>query len=156
MDLLSLKSEARERGASVIEFAVILPLLLIIFAGTVEFGIILYDKAMLTNAVREGARYGIADGDTLPSGQYRTVPEITTVVTNYCTARLINFGSAAPTVNVTPKAPDGSTVSTASVAFGYSLTVDATYPYNFLFVPNFIPVLPQTLTLHARVLMRYE
>ena len=49
----------RERGAAAIEFALILPLLLLILFGIIEFSILLYDKAMLTNASREGARLGI-------------------------------------------------------------------------------------------------
>ncbi|HKK00735.1 MAG TPA: TadE/TadG family type IV pilus assembly protein, partial [Desulfuromonadales bacterium] len=48
-----------ERGASAVEFALVLPLLLVILFGIIEFGFILYDKAMITNASREGARAGI-------------------------------------------------------------------------------------------------
>jgi hypothetical protein len=56
-----------QRGAAMIEFALVLPLLLIVLLGTVEFSFILYNKAMITNASREGARLGIVyeiDGST--------------------------------------------------------------------------------------------
>ena len=43
-----------QRGTSFVEFAMILPLLIILLFGIVEFSIILYDKAVLTNASREG------------------------------------------------------------------------------------------------------
>ena len=49
----------KEEGASAIEFALVLPLLLVLVFGIIEFSILFYDKAMLTNASREGARVGI-------------------------------------------------------------------------------------------------
>jgi hypothetical protein len=48
-----------QRGAAMIEFALVLPVLLIVLLGTVEFSFLLYNKAMITNASREGARLGI-------------------------------------------------------------------------------------------------
>ena len=47
-----------EKGASLVEFAIILPLLIIVIFGIIEFSILLYDKAVITNAGREGARFG--------------------------------------------------------------------------------------------------
>lgn len=48
-----------ERGASAVEFAIILPLLLLVVAGVVDFGRALYTKVILTNAAREGARAAV-------------------------------------------------------------------------------------------------
>jgi Flp pilus assembly protein TadG len=48
-----------QQGVAAVEFALILfPLVLLVF-GTIEFSTLLYDKAMITNASREGARAGI-------------------------------------------------------------------------------------------------
>ena len=47
------------------EFAIVMPLLFVILFGIIEFGILLYDKAMITNASREGARAGIVFDSTL-------------------------------------------------------------------------------------------
>jgi Flp pilus assembly protein TadG len=47
------------RGASAVEFAIILPILILLVFGIIEFSLALYDKAMITNASREGARAGI-------------------------------------------------------------------------------------------------
>lgn len=49
-----------EKGAALVEFALILPVLLLFILGIIEFGIILYDKAVVTNASRETARERIA------------------------------------------------------------------------------------------------
>ena len=48
-----------ESGGSLIDFAITTPLLFIIAFGIMEFGILLYDKAVITNASREAARAGI-------------------------------------------------------------------------------------------------
>jgi len=48
-----------QKGAAVVEFALILPILLLLLFGIIEFSFYMYDKAMLTNACREGARAGI-------------------------------------------------------------------------------------------------
>lgn len=150
MDLLSMKSEARERGASVIEFAVVLPLLLIIFAGIVEFGIILYDKAVLTNAAREGSEGIVLLGKDAADNPIRVDDDIVeSVVTDYCNGRLLNFGSGTPaTVDVD--------VNYTSQAILDDLQVHAEYVYSYLLVPNFLPFLNSTLTLQANVTMRYE
>ena len=48
-----------QKGASAVEFALVLPLLMLILFGIIEFGLLMYNKAMITNASREGARRGI-------------------------------------------------------------------------------------------------
>ncbi|MGY1641765.1 TadE/TadG family type IV pilus assembly protein [Geodermatophilus sp. SYSU D00703] len=46
----------RERGASVVEFALILPLLMILVLGIIEFGHAFHVQGTLSAAAREGAR----------------------------------------------------------------------------------------------------
>lgn len=50
---------ARDRGASAVEFAIVLPLLLLVIAGIVDFGRALFTQVILTNAAREGVRAAI-------------------------------------------------------------------------------------------------
>ena len=45
------------RAQSVIEFALTLPLILVLVLGMVDFGRIFFTKMILTNAAREGANY---------------------------------------------------------------------------------------------------
>ena len=131
-----------QKGAAAVEFAIILPLLLTLVFGIIEFSILFYNKAMLTNASREGARAGIVYA--FPN---RLSPdEITNVVTNYCSNYLITFGSSAsPGVSVTPGANAGD-----------PLTVDVNYHYDFLVLPNFITSLVGGLDLSAVTVMRME
>jgi len=47
-----------ESGVAAVEFALILPVLMLILFGILNYGILLYDQAVITNAAREGARWG--------------------------------------------------------------------------------------------------
>jgi Flp pilus assembly protein TadG len=47
-----------EKGQSLVEFALVLPLLLLLLLGIMEFGLMFSNKLTLVNAAREGARYG--------------------------------------------------------------------------------------------------
>jgi Flp pilus assembly pilin Flp len=53
------KRRLLERGAAAVEFAFILPILLLVIGGTVDFGRALYTQVTLTNAAREGARAAV-------------------------------------------------------------------------------------------------
>ena len=126
------------------EFAIVLPLLLIILFGIIEFGILLYNQAVITNASREGARYGIVAANPRHSEN-----DISGVVTNYC-SRLITFGAQnTPVVNATPL--DGTTI------FGDDLEVQVNWQHTFLALPNFPGIgLPNPLDLSAITVMKYE
>jgi Flp pilus assembly protein TadG len=50
----------RERGASLVEFALIVPVFLMLLFGMITMGIALNDKQQMTAATREGARYAAA------------------------------------------------------------------------------------------------
>ncbi|MGN7147785.1 TadE/TadG family type IV pilus assembly protein [Arthrobacter sp. SAFR-179] len=52
-----LKAKRKERGAVAVEMALLLPLLLLIVMGTIEFGRVLNVQVSMTQAAREGARY---------------------------------------------------------------------------------------------------
>ena len=54
----SRKQKRRERGQSLVETAVVLPILLLLVAAIVDFGRAFDAYIVLTNAAREGARFG--------------------------------------------------------------------------------------------------
>ena len=58
--LSALRNRLRqERGAELIEMALVLPLLLLIIMGIIDFGFMFREMNVVTNAAREGARTGI-------------------------------------------------------------------------------------------------
>lgn len=64
----------RQRAQAMVEFALVLPLLLLLLYGIVEFGRLIFMYASLVTASREGARYGAASGElpgTDPVPNYR-------------------------------------------------------------------------------------
>ena len=52
-----------DRGAAIIEFAIALPILVILLLGIIEFGWVLNGYITITGAAREGARVAIVGGD---------------------------------------------------------------------------------------------
>lgn len=49
---------ARDRGAAAVEFALVLPVLLLLVLGSIDWGYFFYVQQVVTNAAREGARVG--------------------------------------------------------------------------------------------------
>lgn len=61
---LTLKRKAKsDRGASLIEAALVVPLLILLAFGAAEFGFVFLDFLNVSSAAREGARVGSAVGD---------------------------------------------------------------------------------------------
>jgi Flp pilus assembly protein TadG len=134
-------------GIALLEFTVVLPLLLIVLFGIIEISLVLYNQAMITNAAREGARFGTlfnVDG----AGAYSPhgLAEIQAVVNNYLQGHLISFAAANATV----------TTPTVGSATGDALTVRVEYTYTFLILPNFANSLAGNWNLAAEAVMRME
>lgn len=130
------------QGASAVEFALVLPMLVLLLFGIIEFSLALYDKAMITNASREGARAGVV---------YKvprlSVADIQGVVTNYCQNYLITFGAANSVI---------TNVTGAGGSSGSNLTVSVNYTYGFLVIPKFVTSITGPITLSATSVMVME
>ncbi|PUE15282.1 MULTISPECIES: TadE/TadG family type IV pilus assembly protein [unclassified Limnohabitans] len=79
-----------QRGMAVVEFALILPLLLLVLLGTIDISLALLDKSLLTNASREGARAGVVARNTKLSDA-----DIEKVVLSYTRGSLMQWGANA-------------------------------------------------------------
>lgn len=133
----------KQRGVAAVEFAIILiPLVLLVF-GTIEFSTLIYDKAMITNASREGARAGIVY--SYPNRI--SDAEIVNVVNTYCSNHMISLGGDSPV---------GTTITRAGNSSGDPLTVRVSYVYRFLILPSFMAALSDGLSLEAVTVMRME
>ena len=133
-----------QKGAAFIEFTIIFPLLMMLVFGIVEFGLILYNQQIITNASREGARAGIVARDPRLDKA-----GIEAVVDNYAQNRLISFGSssAMPTTSIN---------NAGGTSFGNDLSVTVSYDYEFLVLPKFVESLTGDIHLTARSVMKYE
>ena len=137
------RKRLNQKGAAAVEFALVLPVLIVFALGIVEFSVALFDKAVITNASREGARAGIA---------FRAPPvtdgEISSIVSAYCQNRLVTFGT--PTQVATTITREGASAS------GDDLTVRVRYQYQFLAIPRFVSGITGGLQLDAHTIMRME
>lgn len=126
----------RRRGAAAVEFAIVLPLFILMIVGILEFGRMIMVQNVLTNAAREGARLACIDGSTEATVQ--------AAVTTF----LINASVTGVTVTCTP-----STLS--SVAPGSQITVQTSVPFSDVsWVSS--PWLATDVTLSASCMMRRE
>lgn len=132
-----------QKGAAAVEFALILPILLLVFFGIVELSLALYDKAILTNASREGARAGI-----VLSSPKMTDAQIRTVVLNYTDGALISLGATtAPTVTIAQSSP---------ASFPNPLRVTVSYTYKGLGVGTMLGALGAPIVLTSSTSMVNE
>jgi Flp pilus assembly protein TadG len=142
-----------QRGASLVEFAIVLPLLLIVLFGIIEFGLIFYNQQVITNASREGARYGI-----ISQSPRVTEAQIKQRVIDYCFNNLITFGST----DRTPKDGDIDASAKSAPVFPVDdLRVTVRWNYQFLVLPAiaskfFEGTADKGITLSATSLMKYE
>lgn len=63
--------EHGEQGASAVEFALILPLLLLLVFGIIQFGVVFFEYQGLQASAREGARFASRPGATAADGEER-------------------------------------------------------------------------------------
>lgn len=107
----------RQKGTSAVELALILPLLLLIVDGMMEFSMLMYDKVMITHAAREAVRLGIV----------KSTPKISTDVIsataiNYCQNYLLSFGVANKIQVQVNQSIDGAYQTPLSVSVAYTYT----------------------------------
>jgi Flp pilus assembly protein TadG len=112
----------RRRGQALVEFALVVPLFLLLVAGMIDFGMGLASSISVTNAAREGARLGII------------TPNSAAIETR---ARSIATGLDQTKITVTSSCsrPAGSTPSTCTFATaqsGDSVVVRVDYGYKMI------------------------
>lgn len=124
-----------QRGQAIVEFAIVLPLLLVLLFGVIDFGRALQTYITINNASREGARLGSINPDADVEAKVRDAAG--------------EFDNADLTVATS--FPDGK-------ASGESVVVDVDYEYNFITpLGSFVETLSGgTLTLGTSSNMRIE
>ena len=105
-----------ERGTEIIEFAVVLPLLLLILMGIIDFGLLLQRYMVVTNAAREGARVAVLPGYTESDVQLR--------VDQFLDA-------AGLTEGVTPASLGEQTINVGGEQCIVVRSVTVNYPYSY-------------------------
>lgn len=141
----------RSTGQSLVEFALVLPIFLLVLFGIMDFGFLLYSRMTVINAAREGARVGITYTET-PN----MIPSMAVSQATGSSGGLLTNGMVTVTcVDGTPTTPNcgGFGVSTPpSVNPGDSVRVTVNYPYR----PFFPLLIGQTINITSTVQMTLE
>ena len=106
----------RERGAALVEFAVVLPLFVVLIFGVMEAGWLFAQQVEIRNAAREGARLAVVDWGTAAAVAGET-------------CNRADLSGAGATVTVTPSSTIDSEFDPPSPE---SVTVSVTKTYNSL------------------------
>ena len=109
-----------ERGQAVTEFAVILPVLMMVLFAIFQFGVVFNNYIQVTSAAREGARKGAVSRS---AGSCSTV-QSAAVTAAEAAAPGLNWSQSGAGVTVT------DTCTNNAVQQGTDLTVTASYPWS--------------------------
>lgn len=136
------------RGAELIELALILPLLLLLIGGVVDFAFMFQAFEVINNAAREGARMRVLPG-------YNNADAASRVAAYVSAAGL----PATPTTTVTAVTLAAGTGGGASTSTGFEVTV--TYVHQFTMLGPLLSLagggtIGNSVTLSARSVMRSE
>jgi Flp pilus assembly protein TadG len=136
-----------QRGAELIELALVLPILMLSFAAIVDFALMFQRYLAVNNAAREGARIAVLPGYTQADVQSRATQYI---------REGIGDPTASPTVVLTPVSIDPPGATPAFPAAQVTVTMTHTYlflgPVSGLFGGGSF----SSITLFARSTMRIE
>ena len=93
-----------DRGSSIVEFALVTPLVLVVALGVVQLGLALHVRSTMVAAAAEGARAAAMSGAGLAAGERRTREVIGEALgdglASSVTAQRVRMG-AAPAIRVT-------------------------------------------------------
>ena len=134
-----------ERGAELVEMAIVLPLLLLVMMGIVDFAFMFQRFLVLTNAAVEGARVG-----TLPG--YSLDTDVPLRVQDYATGGGVPGTVSTEAVPTTVPAPGGGTWPAVQVTVSQDYTLDYIGPIAAIFGGSDA----RTVTLRARSTMRRQ
>jgi Flp pilus assembly protein TadG len=126
----------RRKGAAVVEFAVVSPVLILLLLGMIECGRMIMVQQSLTTAVREGARIAVSEGNNAAAA------------IDAVQSFLAGAGVKGAKVAVAPK-------NIGSMAHGQPITVSASVPFREVsWLPN--PFFFADKTLSSAATMRRE
>lgn len=149
---------ADKRGAALVEFALAVPLLLVVIAGIVDFGFAFQRQEVITNAAREGARLAVLPGydSTAVESRVRAYVQQGLALDNSALTAVLPSGTGVvvtyPTVTVTLGGGGTANVPTAQV--------DVAYNHEFLLLQPILGLINGSwgtnITLRATSQMRLE
>jgi Flp pilus assembly protein TadG len=115
----------RTQGIAAVEFAILGTVLLLIIGGVIDFGHAWYLKQLITNASREGARYGVAY--QVDSTATRIKPNALSPSIHDHVTGLPSLAGLSVSVTPGPGATDGYTTGAKGKAVKVTVSVTKTW-----------------------------
>jgi len=145
-----------ERGGVAVEFAIILPILMLLVFGIIDFGHAWYMKQIVINASREGARYGTRYTGSVPNALY---PSISDYILNTSTQNSnrggVGLRSLLPDANPEVPTPTGTGYTSINPP-GQPLSVTVKATKHWWVVNKFIPGMESNTILSVTTTMAVE
>ncbi len=149
-----LRSKRPRRGASVVEAALVLPIVLIFLLGILEYGRYVMMMQVLTNAAREGAHYALAHTEpfTLQGVTYgNATSDVQAIVSKFSAGQQLT----GQTIQVYKSDVSGNSLGAwTGAASGEPICVKISGTYNFM-IPEMLS-LPSSKAVTAQSIMRSE
>jgi Flp pilus assembly protein TadG len=139
MERTSSQRNHPEAGAAIVEFALLIPVLMLILFGIINLGVMLYNQAVITNAAREGARWAVIHatssyGNTCTNSYSSSPVDPCQVAYSYASPLIISFSGSGLTAsnsaaNYTLGTPQSVTVTYTYKGIGYYFGSQANKQY---------------------------
>ena len=137
-----------EEGSTLLEFSLVLPTIVFLFLGMVDFGLAISQAMTVTEAAHVGALYGTLGGNSTDTAGMQAVATnaagglagFTATATNWCSCT-----SAGPVVDCSSSCSTSSPIKYVQVQASATVSVLANYSG-----------LPGTIALHGTSVMRVQ
>ncbi len=151
-----------DAGGALVELALVMPVIILIFVGTIDFGRVFYTSQALTDAARAGAQYGAkspaSSGDTAGMESTATTATNTTGIVAVAT-RLCQCANDSGAFSATsPSANNCSSPSATSCPSGHlvvTVTVTTSKTFNTLMAGG-LPGFMQSINLSRSATLRAQ
>jgi Flp pilus assembly protein TadG len=132
------RRRSRTRAQALVEFAVVLPVFLLLLAGILDFGFILYSRMTVINAARDGARIGT----TMTDQPLKLKPAVQTQVSAAANGMAVTTNTTCITGTGNP----ACSFSDKGLHPGDSIKVVVTYDHRTFFPLLFGASIPMSST----------
>ncbi len=151
------------RGQALVEFALVLPIFLVVLSGILYFGFMLYSKMTVINAAREGAHYGVTLDPKDAAFSTKIANQASAAATVGLDAtKLTTTTAGLKVVNGVITGASCTWGSGGTCAAGDAVSVSVTYPFSnpipmrLSLLGNVIVDLPEAFSLSSTVQMIHE
>lgn len=144
------RRSTRKRGQAMVEFAMVLPIFMLVLSGICDFGFMLYQRMTVISAAREGARAASIVEDPSRIGSTAAA-----AATSAAANGGVSVTVPAPVCIQTSVDPGSTTpIPCSTVVNGDSVAVTVNYTYHWFF-PAVLPF-ASTINLSSTVQMVFD